>query len=169
MGIFSRKRPTQQNAEGAAGEPQFGLYVTTDAGRPASLMVDLSVHARAPISALPCFFGLHLPYDVETENAFPTSAQFDELTERGRLALDVASATLEHHFVGNVTTNGKRTLCFYVPSPDSLTPFIDALSSQVGPAVAEGFGYAVYPDAEWRTYLDDLYPDAEQMKGVRRS
>lgn len=167
MGLFSRRRPAQEAS--ASGEAQFGLYMVTDAGRPASIMVDLSVRALAPVREFPCFFGLHLPYEIETENAFPTSAQFDALTEQGRTALDVASATLAHHFVGNVTTNGKRTLCFYVPSPDSLTAFIDALASQVDPSVAEGFGYAVYEDAEWRTYLDDLYPDEEQMKGIRRT
>ena len=169
MGIFSRKRPTQQNAEGSAAESRFGLYVTTADGRPASLMVDLSVAERAPIRELPFFLAVHLPYDVETDNAFPTPAQFDELTEHGRIALDVASATLTHHFVGNVTSNGKRTLCFYVPSPDSIPPFVDALATQVGPEAAARFGYAVYEDAGWRTYLDDLHPDDEQMKDVRRT
>lgn len=168
MGLFSRKRPRPQDSDSASDEPSFGVYLTTDAGRPASIMVDLAAREDAPVRELPHFFAVHLPYEIETENAFPTPEQFDTLAGLGRVVLDVASGTMPHHFVGNVTTNGKRTLCFYVPSQGSLAPFTEALLSQVAPEIGEGIGFAAFEDAEWRTYFEDLYPSDEQLREIRR-
>lgn len=162
MGLFSRKRPSRHEPI----EPDYGVFLDTVQGGIAAIIVDLAVKDAAPIAALPYCFTLHVPYDVQTESRLPTEEQLEHLTAIEALMLEAATETVPHQHVATVTTDGNRSVCFYVPSEDSLGPFTDLLIERMGEG-AKGLRFTEYDDPKWETYLEDLYPTAEQLAEIR--
>ena len=160
MGLFSRRKPEPP------AEPDYGVYLAELQDSVAAIIVDLALHDVAPIKKLPYCFALHVPYEVETDSGLPTDEQLERLTDIEGAVLEVADETLPHRHAATVTTEGNRNILLYVPSQSSLASFTDRLIVRLG-AQAPGIGFTEYEDAGWLTYFEDVYPNAQQLAGIR--
>lgn len=153
----------------------WDFYQSTVGGKSASVYLDLALKASAPDIKRPVIvvLWLYLRHPDPT-HGMSTDAEFDILAEiEDRIALTFKEQ-YGAVYAGRVTTEGRREFYFYTVSSSHLEAVVKAAMSPFPGYVVDAWAQ---PDAQWKQYLDVLYPrgralrymaDKEQVEALGR-
>ncbi len=130
--------------------------------KPHSTMVNLSLFDVAPIQKLSlfCCIEVKLRYP-NPKNGMTTNEEFQTLSDMEDLIFQ--SQTMDLKYIARQTGDSKRKFCFYCKSGAALGSLIERMN-QAFPAYEKS--HFNFGDAEWRTYFEDLYPNAIAMNEI---
>lgn len=123
-------------------------------GEPASIFVDLGIHAAAPMSSHPYMAYIRLYMNQPRPDGLSSKEEFDAL-------INIEEAIEEHlcgegvGYVGRNTSGGCRDFYFYVATVEDWHSKVERVLSEF-----KSYKYDVdtREDAGWLTYLDFLFP-----------
>jgi uncharacterized protein (TIGR01619 family) len=145
-------------------EGTWDFYFFVADGRPCSTMLDLSHLERAPDAERPWLVSVRVPLRAPRPDGLATNA---EATELGQIE-DALVRSLEAHcsaiFVGRMTWNGVRDLFFYCKRTE---PLEQALGAALEGAQPRRLLTRKQSDAEWKHYLDVLYPGPLELRWMK--
>jgi uncharacterized protein YaaR (DUF327 family) len=128
--------------------------------KPHSTFVNLSLFKVAPIQSLGIFCGLevrlkypHPKHGMSTDEEFQTLSDMEDLIRENQ--------TKGLKYVGRQTGDCKRK--FYVGSQADFGSIIDRFVQAFPDYEKSNFSFE---DVEWRTYFEDLYPNAMAMNEI---
>ena len=132
--------------------------------RVASIFVDLGIVEEVPMSDHSTLAWLRLHMREPREDGLSSHEEFEQLREIGQKVVERVCISRSSHHVGNVTSNGTRDFFFYV---------VDGPSAEV--RIADGmkafpeymFESGHHQDAEWKGYLDFLYPTPRDAQFIQ--
>lgn len=142
----------------------WDFYLSEIEGAPASFFVDLDLVNDAPIADLPYLWTVR----ITLRDPQPDGLSGSEETPTLNQIEDALGETLEHTeppavAAGRATWAGHRDHLFYVPSADGAEERMKAIH-QAFPDYEMHSG--VFEDAEWDSYLNFLFPTAEQLHSI---
>lgn len=142
---------------------QWNFFQLLVEDKPASMMANLSIAARAPIAGHANFFYVRLYMLNPRDDGLSSSEEFDQLVaveDRITAAVQGGSTAI---FVGRNTCDGTRDHYFYVADPVQVQTLLNGLAPSLLPYEIESGGYE---DAAWSVYFDFIYPSPEDMQRI---
>jgi hypothetical protein len=151
--------------ESMSSEPQsdhWDFYSCVIDDKPHSTFVNLSLFDIAPIQTLSMFCGLEVKLKYpHPEHGMTTSEEFQILSDMEDMIGENQTGRLR--YVARQTGDRKRKFYFYVGSQGDFKSLIDRLHQAFPDYETSNFSF---DDVEWRTYFDDLYPNAMAMNEI---
>ncbi len=141
---------------------QWEFYSCEIDSKPHSTMVDLSYFDLAPINELKRFhcFEVALVYP-NLNNGMTTNQESQVLNKMEDLIIQ--SQTSDLKYVARQTGNGKRKFYFYTNRQANFDSVIETIAEAFPTYESTNFNFE---DADWRTYFEDLYPNAMAMNEI---
>ena len=153
---------TNRKPKDKDGHWDFYFFVVD--GKPCSTMLDLSLVSRAPDPERQWLVSIRLPLAEPRADGLASNP---EATALGMLE-DGLVRSLDAHcgglFVGRMTWNGVRDLFFYVKRVE---PLEQALAAGLAGSPPRRVMTRKQKDAEWRHYLDVLYPGPLEWQWIK--
>ena len=135
-------------------------------GKSASILVDLGRIADAPRSDRPFLGRLRLALRSPDENGFPAQEEYDRLAEIEDSLEEDLRKSLSALYVGRCATGGCFELFFYLPEGANWRSGLEKSLPIFGEYAWEAESY---PDPEWETYGQFLFPDAYALLGIQNA
>jgi regulator of RNase E activity RraB len=143
---------------------QWGSYFDRVNDKPASIAVDLSLRAQAPMSSRPQLLLVSVNLQSPKPNGLSDNVEFkalaaleDDLVKSLRAACGAVQA-------GRVTTDGRREFYFYGTDDKS---FRAAVSAAMRRFSTYKFDMGSRADPGWGQYLNTLYPSEETSQRMQ--
>jgi len=132
----------------------WDFYALRVDSKPASIFVDLGLHADAPIAALPYMAYVRLYMNQPRTDGLSSQDEFNTLVNiEDAIGANLCGGGVG--YVGRNTSDGCRDFYFYVSHPEKWQDGVDRVLSQFG-----GYKYEIgtREDSGWSTYLNFLLP-----------
>lgn len=134
---------------------------------PASIFVDLGIHADAPLPELTEMVWLRLYVRQLRDNGLPRKEEFDRLKEiEDVLTESVSDSATKTTYVGRNTSDGRRDFYFYTTNALQAE---SCLSAAMVPFPEYEFETGHRPDPKWSTYFAFLYPSPRSYQTMMNS
>jgi hypothetical protein len=130
----------------------------------ASIFVDLAIAEEAPLPALPYLGYVRVYLQEPREDGLADESEFEMLSaieDRVTAALCEDGGAL---YVGRTTSAGVRVFFFYTNRPTKWEALAGAVTRRFP---GYEFESGAREDAAWATYLDFLFPNAEQRERMQ--
>jgi hypothetical protein len=140
----------------------WDFYQLTVDYKPASIMVDLGIRNDAPVATHPFMTYLRLYMPNPRDDGLSSDTDFENLS-LFEGAMEDATRSSDHHYVGRNTSDGVRDFYFYTRDPHSLHRSITDLMARY-----PDYQYETdhRDDGEWDAYCNFLYPSARSMQQI---
>lgn len=145
-------------------EDDWDFYLAYIENKPASFQLNLGLHNHAPIDKLVHLVQIQLGMLSSKPNGLSSSEEAETLYAIEDLIIPLIAEKSNTLYVGRITANGTRDFFFYSKNKPDLSKVHKRLESAYPQYSIEGF---ITEDAEWRTYLDFLYPAPEDMQRIQ--
>lgn len=145
-------------------EGHWDFYFFVVDGRPCSTMLDLALISAAPDPERPWLLSVRMPLKEPRPDGLATNA---EATVLGGIEDGLVRSLGAHCgavFVGRMTWNGVRDLFFYAKRTETLE---QALGAGLAGTEPRRVMTRKQKDAEWRHYLDVLYPGPLEWQWIK--
>lgn len=140
----------------------WDYYFCEIEGNPHSTMVNLSLFEIAPIPKLNMFHCLEITLKhPNPEHGMTTNEEFQPLSDMEDL-ID-RSETEDLRYIARQTGGGKRKFYFHASPEVDFVSFTDALGQAFPAYEVTTFSFE---DTHWKTYFEDLYPNAIGMNEI---
>ena len=158
---------TKKKGAEHGGHWEFYFFVVD--GRPCSTMLDLSLISLAPDAERPWLLSVRLPLDDPRSDGLATNAEATRLGEIEDGLVRSLGAHCGAVFVGRMTWNGVRDLFFYAKRTETLEQALSVglAGAGLGSAGPRRVMTRKQKDAEWRHYLDVLYPGPLEWQWIK--
>ncbi len=169
MGLFTNifgksqeKAPT--NVELNNGyEADWDSYFTNVDDKYSSIAVDLGLAKIAPVKTQPNVMWVSIKMLNPRSDGLSSQEESTILWEIEDKLVNQFSSKFEMSFVGRLTSDGDRSLYFYIG--DSL--LYDKIISEVFSSYPKyQYDFGIKEDKNWGGYLDFLYPMPQQMRSI---
>lgn len=134
--------------------PDWASHQRTSAAGPVAIAVDLSLSARAPVTASPRLVRIRYALRAARPDGQPEPAEAEALT-RVEDMLAAALAPAGALYAGRVTLAGFREHLFYLPDAVGVRAELDAVQAAVAEYVLDEQGE---DDPGWHAYRQELFP-----------
>lgn len=148
-----------QTAEG-----DWDAYVLDMKGKPVSIVVDLSLAARAPMKDRPMALVVRTKLQQPRTDGQPGGAEVPRLDSMEEDIVNRLSRATGAIYAGRFTQRGIREFCFF--ALDSVGYSEALFAAFAGYPGYEWLGKAV-EDKAWSNYFDMLYPAPDQLDRMR--
>jgi regulator of RNase E activity RraB len=153
---------TTKKTKGKEGHWDFYFFVAD--GRPCSTMLDLSLVSGAPDAERPWLVSIRIPLRDPRPDGLASNAEATSLGSLEDGLVRSIDASCGGVFVGRMTWNGVRDLFFYVKRTETLE---QALGAGLTGTEPRRVMTRKQKDAEWRHYLDVLYPGPLEWQWIK--
>ncbi len=143
-------------------DDHWEIYVTFVDDKPAVILVDIGVHAAAPLVNLSKLVWLWVHLLTPDEEGFPSEEEDFKLNEIEDAVTDGTEGT-GTRYVGRITSDGRREFYFYTDDAENIREVITA-AMQSTPEYR--FEIDEADDGEWKHYSDVLYPSPEDFQQI---
>ena len=143
-------------------DDHWEIYVTYVDEKPAVILVDLGVAKAAPLAEKTALVWLWVHLQSPDDEGFSSEDEdliLNEIEDAVTEAIDPASS----RYVGRITSDGRREFYFYTDSPQK---FQETTTAAMSSSPEYRFEIDDAIDAEWRHYLDVLYPSPEDFQQI---
>lgn len=146
LGLFSKKK------EENPGE-SFSVLQAMHEGIMFIALINMAYRGYAYKAKFPWFLSILIPLIDEGENGIPNSEDAKELNDFEDLISDKLAEGSSYQFIGRITGDGYRELCYYIDNPTYATNFLNEMMEDIE---IRFFTYNCEEDIEWKavsTYL----------------
>ncbi len=143
----------------APARPSLTFYPAEVDGSPAAFVVDLE---QEPRKALSTRIVVAVPMRDPTDDGLRSEDEMAALDGVQEKIADRLGKAHSAEHVGFYDLNGATTLVFYAPDKTTAASVAKAIGD-IGPYALD---VHVAKDAEWRFYIDVLFPDAYALQGI---
>ena len=140
---------------------EFGTFFRGLGRRLSSVIVNLAIGDRAPLTDAPCLLRITIPMLDAAVHGMGSTGERQVLNEMDR---ELVAALFEHcaaSFVGRELTKGQMKFYFYAPSDCVPEPIVTEV---VGRHPGYRFRLTRTRDPEWSVYFDELYPNRVEFQ-----
>lgn len=140
---------------------EFGTFFRGTGRRMSSVIVNLAIGDRAPLSDAPCLLRISIPMQDAAAHGMGSSSERQILNELDRQLVQALSHQCEAKFVGRELARGQVKFFFYAPVacyPESVVA--DVVERHPG----YRFRLTRTRDPEWNVYFDELYPNRAEFQ-----
>jgi hypothetical protein len=141
---------------------QWDFYQCKVNSKPASIYLDMGLRQGAPDPQRPAILvvWLYLRHP-HPDNGLSTDAEFDVLVEiEDRLSAALKRA-YDAVYAGRITTEGRREFYFYSAACADIEATVRSALAPWSAYTIDAWGQ---PDAQWKQYLNVLYPKAASQR-----
>lgn len=145
-------------------EGNWDTYLCRVDDKPAQILLDLDLMARAPLKDYPVLGYISISMQDPDEDGFPQQEEHELFSEIEEFLVDVLTAKESAVYAGSCTTDGRFDLFFYMR-------FVGGWANSLENALQD------YDDLEWETGLQEdpdwtsyrafLYPDDQAMLEIQ--
>lgn len=132
-------------------------YLCTIDGRPASILVDLSLQKAAPLAEYPLLGHARFTVAAPDSLGFPGEEEYARLAEQEHILAETLARDVEAVYAGRSISAGLFDCFFYLSKKAALT-WLEQVRQ-----LAESAQAGLSEDPDWDCYLSFLYPDAQAM------
>lgn len=148
----------------AAMPEEWDFYFCHVNGEPASIAVDLGIHASAPDSSRPHLLWVWLYFKTPRPDGLSDRSEFDAPIDVEGKITDILSQRFDALLSGRITTAGRREFYYYGSRAAGLEAALRGASNEF---LSYKFDCGSKHDPEWTQYLDLLYPSEEQLECMK--
>ena len=130
-------------------------------GKPAGFAINLNAATPERMQARPHLCRVTIPLHTPTIEGLSDTEENDELLKLQDTILNPLARKHDAQFVGRVTTDGERTLFFYVGQPDGLNESLEELLSDFR---QYDWRHSIEEETDWQTYWEFLHPSPEELQ-----
>jgi len=145
-------------------DEHWEFYLCSLDAAPASVLVDLSAAAVAPVADLPFLGWVRLRLRAPGPEGMSSTQELEQLSQIEDHLMQALPRTGAARYVGRSTAAGCRDFYFYAASAGRWQPRVAA--AMAGFDQFE-FECGTREDREWRTYFEVLHPDAEDLQRIQ--
>lgn len=140
FGLFGSKK------EENPGE-SFSVLQAVHEGIMFIALINMAYRGYAYKAKFPWFLSILIPLINECENGIPNSEDAKDLNDFEDMMHDKLTQSCSYHFLGRVTGDGCRELCYYLDDPQKAIAFLNEMTEN-----NEGrfFTYSFEKDEEWK-------------------
>lgn len=142
-----------------AQEENWDTYVAQHEGKPGSVMLDMSLKAKAPIKEFPFVLVAGVSFGNCGVDGLPFTREFANLYKISDSILAVVNGFGKNKLAGTLTRKCRRLDYYYTTDTiglrEELTKYFQRLLPGYTPFIA------IKLDEEWTTYLNILYPNED--------
>lgn len=138
----------------------WDVYFTHVDGKPASMLLDLSIEAPIPVLSVMAY--VTLDFQDPDEDGMSKQSEYDKLME----IEDALVPALSHEtcmFVGRCTTGGQRDFFFYMDNAKGVEEKVEAVMANFDEYT---WDMGLVEEPGWETYLEFLFPDEQGMDTI---
>ncbi|MEM7431962.1 MAG: DUF695 domain-containing protein [Pseudomonadota bacterium] len=128
-----------------------------------SIFVDLSIARQAPLTSLPILHWHWIRLRFPNDQGMSTDQEFDALCHYQDNLEAAISGSDDIRYVGRITGSGRRELYFYASAEADVE---GRIANVISKFPEYQFQRGSKEDAEWRQYLDLLYPGEHGLKQI---
>lgn len=141
-------------------QPQWNFYFTQIDNHIASIYLDLGLTQIAPVKEKKYLIDFTLQLQNPDENGLSTSEESNVLFEIEDKIMEKIEGE-KCIFSGRITTNGYRKYFLYT---DDFQAVIDSITEDMENSPDYDYEIKTTEDENWKTYLEELYPDPLNLK-----
>ena len=140
FGLFSKKN------EEKPGE-SFSVLKAVHEGIMFIALINMAYRGYAFKAKFPWYLSILIPLIDEDENGIPNAEDAKDLNDFEDLISEKLSQSCSYHFLGRITGDGYRELCYYLDNPEQANRFLNEMTES-----DEGrfFTYSYEKDEEWK-------------------
>ncbi|MDB5336559.1 MAG: hypothetical protein JWN70_2178 [Planctomycetaceae bacterium] len=145
----------------ASSLEEFGTFFRGVGRRMSSVIVNLAIGDRAPLSDAPCLLRITVPMQDAAAHGMGSSSERQVLNQLDRKLVVALSEQCAANFVGRGLTKGQMKFYFYAPAgcePDSV------IAEVIGQHPGYRYRLTRTRDPEWSVYFDELYPNRAEFQ-----
>ncbi len=140
---------------------EFGTFFRGVGRRMSSVIVNLAIGNRAPLSDAPCLIRITVPMQDAAAHGMGSTSERQVLNEMDRELVQALSEQCGAHFVGRELTKGQMKFYFYAPLDGALDQVV---AEVIGHHPGYRFKLSRTRDPEWSVYFDELYPNRVEFQ-----
>ena len=152
----------------ARWEPDFDFYDADLEGTLVAVFLDLGAKAHAPVATHPVRFQVRIALALPRPDGLHAAEEHEMLIHAEDAMAQKLTSSIDAIYVGRLVAEGFVTFTFYVPKAHEAS--LREPRAVIGDGVPYPLEWNAADDAEWRYYLELLWPDAEteaKMKSRR--
>jgi regulator of RNase E activity RraB len=143
---------------------EWDFYICQMDSKPASIYLNLKAASDTAIADNPYSAYVRVYMRNPREDGLSSNEEFDQLVAIEDAVIDGLAAAKLATFVGRITSDGCRDLYFYAPTEKGIEPAVHGLMAAFSDYEYETGGR---PEPDWETYLNFLYPTAEDYQRIQ--
>lgn len=140
FGVFSRKK------EENPGE-SFSVLQAVHEGIMFVALINMAYRGYAYKAKFPWFLSILIPLIDECENGIPNAEDAKALNTFEDIINNKLAETCSYHFLGRITGDGYREICYYLDEPEQAVLFLDEMAEN---DQLRFFTYNYEKDEEWK-------------------
>ena len=148
----------------SAQEDYWDVYVTQKEGKPASVLLNMSLKQASPDKGLPFIVTTGVRFSNCTVDGLPAANEFDKLYKVSDSIVVTMKGTPYHKLVGTVTHNCTRLDYYYCSDTIGLREKLSSRYMLLFPTYK--YHINIRQDSAWSGYLNFLYPDEETFESM---
>ena len=171
MGIFNKlfqktnsKELTTSSQPQVEHKEEWDFYFSNVDDKLASLYVDFGIRKIAPIADKPNVAWISIRMNNPREDGLSSQEESEILFQIEDILVEKIISKHNSVYVGRLTSNGDRDLCFYF---DDTTFFEKTISDVMVAFPKYRYDLGIKEDKEWCDYFNFLYPSPQQFQSIQ--